>query len=99
MKKLLGFIILGIYIFFVSFCGTFAASAATAATRQVLDECRMPQFSSEQLGAIAKSSAIYGLCLVWAVVVVSIGTVLLKKFIWPALRFLGLKIRYFFHGY
>nr|WP_154927765.1 hypothetical protein [Pantoea agglomerans] len=99
MKKLLGFIILGIYVFFVSFGGTFAASVAAAATRQVLDESRMPRFSSEQFGAIAKSSAVYGLCVVWAVVVVSIGTVMLKKFIWPTLKYVGLKIRYFFHGY
>lgn len=99
MKKLLGFIILGIYVFLVSFGGTFAASVAAAATRQVLDESRMPRFSSEQFGAIAKSSAVYGLCVVSAVVVVSIGTVMLKKFIWPTLKYIGLKIRYFFHGY
>jgi hypothetical protein len=48
---------------------------------------------------IIKESAVYGLCVIFAVVTVYPSIFIIKRYIWPALKFVGLRIRYFFHGY
>ncbi|AIR66998.1 hypothetical protein LH86_18500 [Cedecea neteri] len=48
---------------------------------------------------IATNSAVYGICCIFAVVVTLPSMYAAKHYVWPALRFIGLKVRYFFHGY
>lgn len=48
---------------------------------------------------LARKSTIYGLCTMFAVVVVLPSSYIIQHYLWPVLKFMGLKIRYFFHGY
>jgi len=48
---------------------------------------------------IAGNCALYGLCVLFAIILVLPAMYIIPRYIWPLLRNVGLKIRLFFHGY
>jgi hypothetical protein len=87
LKKILGLL----YIFIAVFISCFTAICVMAAIK----------FHTVALdyADIAKDSAVRGLCYAGAVAVVLPTFYCIQHYIWPVLKFIGLKIRYFFHGY
>ena len=78
-------------VFIVTFVATFTGSSVTNA---------LDHYSFDiSYGYLARNSTVYGLCTVFVVAIVLPGMYIVKKYVWPVLKFLGLKIRYFFHGY
>lgn len=51
------------------------------------------------MNQIAKNSALHGLFAVAAIGIGLPAFYAIEHWIWPALKYIGLKIRYFFHGY
>lgn len=80
-----------LYVFLVVFCSGFVGcSTANAINHETLNL---------NYTLIAKDSAVYALCATGATLVVPPVLYLIQHYGWPMLKFIGLKIRYFFHGY
>ena len=88
---LLKLITVSIYVFTGVFISGFVASStASAINLETLDL---------RYSLIAKDSAVYALCATGAALVVPPVLHAIQHYVWPVLRLIGLKIRYFFHGY
>ena len=80
-----------LYVFLVVFgSGFVGCSTANAINHEILNL---------NYTLIAKDSAVYALCATGATLVVPPVLYLIQHYGWPMLKFIGLKIRYFFHGY
>lgn len=80
-----------LYVFIVVFgAGFVGSSTANAINLETFDL----NYSS-----IAKDSAVYAICATGATLVVPPFLYLIQHYVWPVLKLIGLKIRYFFHGY
>ncbi|ELO4690835.1 MULTISPECIES: hypothetical protein [Citrobacter] len=89
--KLLKLIAISIYVFIGVFVAGFVASSTTNAINLETLDLRY--------SLIAKDSSVYALCVTGAVLVVPPVLHVIQRYVWPVLRLIGLKIRYFFHGY
>ena len=91
IRLILRLITVSLYVFLVVFGSVFVGSSTANA------------FNLETLNLnyslIAKDSAVYALCATGATLVVPPVLYLIQHYVWPVLKFVGLKIRFFFHGY
>lgn len=91
IRLILKLIAASFYVFAVVFVSGFVGSSTASAIN----------FETLNLNyaLIAKNSAVYSICATGATLVVPPALYLIKHYVWPVLKFIGLKIRYFFHGY
>ena len=91
IRLILRLITVSLYVFLVVFGSGFVGSSTANA------------FNLETLNLnyslIAKDSAVYALYATGATLVVPPVLYLIQHYVWPVLKFVGLKIRFFFHGY
>lgn len=91
IRLILRLLTVSLYVFLVVFGSGFVGSSTANA------------FNLETLNLnyslIAKDSAVYALCATGATLVVPPVLYLIQHYVWPVLKFVGLKIRFFFHGY
>lgn len=80
-----------LYVFLVVFSSGFVGSNTAKAIN--LETLNL------NYGLIAKDSAVYAICATGATLVVPPVLYVIQHYVWPVLKFIGLKIRYFFHGY
>ena len=91
IRLILRLITVSLYVFLVVFgSGFVGSSTANAINLETLNL---------NYSLIAKDSAVYALCATAATLVVPPVLYLIQHYVWPVLKFIGLKIRYFFHGY
>lgn len=91
IKLTLVFIIKLVYVFITFFI--------TGLVMRLMSGVIDDNVSMLNMDQIAKNSALHGLFAVIAIAVGLPGFYVVKHWIWPALKYIGLKIRYFFHGY
>lgn len=91
IRLILKLIAASFYVFAVVFVSGFVGSSTASAIN----------FETLNLNyaLIAKNSAVYAICATVATLVVPPALYLIQHYVWPVLKFIGLKIRYFFHGY
>lgn len=89
--KLLKLITISIYVF----VGVFLAGFVASCTRNAINL----ETLDLRYSLIAKHAAVYAFCATGAALVVPPVLHVIQYYVWPVLRFIGLKIRYFFHGY
>lgn len=91
IRLILKLIAASFYVFAVVFVSGFVGSSTASAIN----------FETLNLNyaLIAKNSAVYAICATGATLVVPPALYLIQHYVWSVLKFIGLKIRYFFHGY
>lgn len=89
IRLILKLITASLYVFLVVFGSGFVGSSTASAIN--LESLNL------NYSLIAKDSAVCALCATGATLVVP--PALYQYYVWPVLKFIGLKIRYFFHGY
>lgn len=91
IRLILRLITVSLYVFLVVFgTGFVGSSTANAINLETLNL---------NYSLIAKDSAVYALCATGATLVVPPVLYSIQHYVWPVLKFISLKIRFFFHGY